>query len=265
MFLTRIFPFLLLAAFGLAEQESSPEEKPQDKSSKKIPYIFDENARGIECDKALEKHNEEDFRLFCINQRQGFQQCSIMCSNLLHFESSLGVCKPHRCNFFDTTFQTADGVEIKPTPGKVKFFAFSTTWEGHAQYAYELLEHILGEYQQTTEAFILPIDIHNYELTHPRFEAKPFEYPLTQRIQFLQEVFPQDLSTHSFLYFVRTLLHRSGAMNFDVYTDRFVIFAMSADGMLANRMVTPTLQELRIVVNEYGGQNTTTTTAMQKQ
>lgn len=248
----------LISVFALV----SAEEQQGQQETQKFPYVFDQNAWGDECDKAREKFSAEDFRLFCINQRQGFQQCSLTCSELLHFESSLGVCKPNRCNFFDVSFQTAQGKQIKPTPGKISLFAFSPTWEGHAQYIYELLEHVLGEYDETTEALILPIDIHNYELTHPRFEAKPFEAPKIRRVQFLQEIFPQDISRHSFLTFVRTLLHRSGAKNFDVYTDRFVVFVMSADGTLAKRMVAPTLDELRDVINEYGGQSTMTTKIM---
>lgn len=258
MFIPKFLPFLALVAMALAD-EPPPEDHV---SPKKIPYVFDQNSQGIECEKALAKINVEDFRLFCINQRQGFQQCSLLCSELLHFESSLGVCKPDRCNFFETTFESAHGGEIKPTPGKVTLFAFSPMWEGHAQYAYELLEHVLGEYEETTEALVLPIDIHDYRLTHPRFETAPFDAPLIRRVRFLEEISPQEISGHPFLNFVRTLLHRSGAKNFDVYTDRYVIFVMSADGTLAKRMVTPTLDELREVINDFGGQSTTTTKVM---
>lgn len=250
------FAFLLIDTSVWAEDE---EPAPRDQKGEGAPlkkYMFDQNAYGVECDKALEKNEDEDFRLFCINQRQGFQQCALTCSDLLHFESSLGVCKPNRCNFWETTFETKDGSIIKPTPGKVHLFAFSPTWEGHAQYAYELLEQIRGEFVDTTEALLLPIDIHDYELTHPRFEATPFESPLVRRVEFLREIFPRDISQHSFLNFVRTLVHRSGAKNFDVYTDRFVIFVMSADGTLARRLVAPTLEQLREIIKEFGGEST---------
>ena len=141
-------------------------------------------------------------------------------------------------------------------PGKVTLFAFVPVWEGYAQYVYEMLEQVRHQYQETTQALLLPIDIHNYELVHPRYELQPFGSSgsgKTQRVVILPEIFPKEIVRHSFLDFVRSLLWREGAQNFDVYTDRPVIFVISQDGFLVKRMVMPTLEELQRTIVGYGG------------
>ena len=263
---------LILAAVAAA---STTEEGTHAHEPSIVPYVFDHDFSGVQCDKAMKQHDEEDFRLFCINQRQSFQQCSLSCSQVLHFPSSTGVCKSYRCNFYDMSFPmmtdspSSSSLNMNEMAlGKVTLFSFSPLWEGHAQYNYELLELVRSLYPATTEALFLPIDIHDYELAHPRFEIKPFgeqhhhhededEYRMdkgvVQRVHILPEVKPQDIGHHPFLGFVRTLLHREGAKNFDVYTDRPVIFVVSSDGTLVERLVVPTLETLQAAIEKYGG------------
>lgn len=228
-------------------------------------FMFDRDTAGIHCLNAMKDHTEEDFRLYCVNQGKSFENCAKSCTEVLHFDGSTGVCKSPRCNFYDLTLPTTTTTtssflkihDLAP-PGKVTLFAFVPLWEGHAQYIYELLEHVRNRYQDTTKALLLPIDIHNYELTHPRFELKPFGASGgTQRVVMLPEIKPYEIARHPFLDFVRSLLWREGARNFDVYTDRPVIFVISQDGFLVKRMVVPTLEELQMTIEAYGGGVTT--------
>ncbi len=255
-FLKILFLIVLLATTTIATTTPNEETTTGGGESKKIPYMFDRDASGAHCVQAVQDHSEEDFRLYCINQRQSFQNCAISCSEMLHFEGSTGVCKSHRCSFYDLSFSTHDSLlEMnRLAHGKVTLFAFVPVWEGHAQYIYELLELIRGQYQETTQALLLPIDIHDYTLSHPRFELKPFgENALTQRVHILPEVMPNNIGKHPFLTFVRSLLWREGAKNFDVYTDRPVVFVISHDGTLVKRLVVPTLEELTTAIVNYGG------------
>lgn len=226
--------------------------------------MFDRDTAGIHCQNAMNEHTAEDFRLYCINQGESFEHCAMSCSEVLHFDESTGVCKSPRCNFYDLSLPTTTTMtsavakmqDIAP-PGKVTLFAFVPVWEGHAQYMYELLEQVRNSYQETTQALFLPIDVHDYELTHPRFELKPFGDSYgggrTRRVIILPEIMPNEIVRHPFLDFVRSLLWREGAKNFDVYTDRPVIFVISQDGFLVRRMVVPTLEELQTVIEGYGG------------
>jgi hypothetical protein len=253
-------PKLLSFLAALAVVSASTTEK--DERTSGFSFSFDRDAEGVHCHQAVQTNGEEDFRLYCINQRQSFQMCALSCSEILHFESSTGVCKSNRCNFYDMSFPMTDGPSLdmnNMSRGKVTMFAFLPLWEGHGQYNYELLELVRTLYPETTEALLLPIDIHDYELTHPRFELKPYgehkDYmdKGAKQVHILPEVKPQDIGSHRFLKFVQSLLHRSGAANFDVYTDRPAIFVVSSDGTLVDRLVAPTLETLQATVEKYGG------------
>lgn len=232
--------------------------------------MFDRDVAGIHCQNAMNDISSEDFRLYCINEGQSYQNCALSCTQVLHFDESTGVCKSPRCNFYDLSLPTkaetmTSGLqtmqELAPR-GKVTLFAFAPLWEGHAQYMYEMLEQVRSNYQETTQALYLPIDVHDYELEHPPFELKPFSDPTygggrAQRVVMLPEIMPNEIVRHPFLNFVRTLLWREGAQNFDVYTDRPVVFVISQDGFLVKRLVVPTLEELEKTIEAYGGGVTT--------
>lgn len=249
----------LFSAFVAATASSSNEEG----EAPNFPYVFDHDHAGVHCDKALDDIGEEEFRLYCINQVQSFRNCALSCSAVLHFESSIGACKSHRCNFYDFRFPSSSSsnggsssiLDMKEIAhGKVTMFVTAPLWEGHSQYMYELLENIRSEYADTTEALYLPIDIHDYELTHPRFELNPFENvpQKTQRVHILPEILPREIARHPFFNFVRSLLYRDGAKNFDVYTDRPVVFVINHDGSVVERMVVPTLEQLQTAIEKHG-------------
>lgn len=244
--------FSVLAAVAASETEE--EYKP-------FQFVFDHNYSGAACDEAVKSNDEEDFRLFCVNQRQSFQQCALSCSEILHFDSSLGVCRSDRCSFYDMSFPMTKGPDLsmsKMAPGKVTVFSFSPLWEGFGQYNYELLEHVRNLYPETIEAILLPIDVHDYTLEHPRFELMPYGehknyMDKKKQVHFLPEVTPHEVGGHPFLRFIQSLLHREGAKNFDVYTDRVTTFVVSSDGTLAERLVAPTLETLQAAIEKYGG------------
>jgi hypothetical protein len=256
-----IFTIVLATATATQDEDSTT-------TSTGIPtsrYMFDGNSAGFHCQNAMNDYSAEDFRLYCINQGQSFLNCASSCTEALHFDGSTGVCKSPGCNFYDLILSTTSTAtssllkmqDISP-PGKVTLFAFAPLWEGHAQYTYEMLEQIQYKYQETTTALFLPIDIHDYELTHPPFELHPYgssgaDDDRTQRVVLLPEIKPHEIVRHAFLNFVRTLLWRDGAQNFDVYTDRPVIFVISQDGFLVKRLVVPTLEELQMTIEGYGG------------
>lgn len=242
-------------------------------SATSLVYTFDRDAAGVHCDKATKDYSAEDFRLYCINQQASFRNCALTCSEWLHFEGTTGTCKPSRCNFYkhsfpleedslviDNGFQPSHLSMNDIARGKVVMFAFAPLWEGHAQYMYEMLEEIRALHDYNTEAFLLPIDIHDPQNTHPRFELTPFVPPVVvdastttkrQRVRILPEVKPHQIASHPFLTFVRSLVHKDGFPNFDVYTDRFVIFVVSHDGLTVERMVVPTFEELKSAVTKY--------------
>lgn len=220
----------------------------------KFVYVFDQDAKGASCDTAQESTSEEDFRLFCINQQSSFRECALTCSQALHFEGSTGLCKSHRCNFYGFHFPEGNtGKSLSMSniaQDKVTLFAVTPLWEGHAQYMYEMLEAIRSMYKDQTEAIVLPIDIHDYSLSHPRFELKPFEGD-NKKVHILEEVKPSKIAAHPFLIFLRSLVHKSGFPTFDVYTERPVVFVVSSDGYIVERMVVPTIEELSEAVRKY--------------
>jgi hypothetical protein len=225
--------------------------------SKGKNYKFDQDAAGLNCEKVIDENDEETFRLFCINQKRGFKFCSISCSNALYFEGTVGACKPHRCSFYEHSFQeheTGKSISMAKTEGKVTLFALIPTWEAEAQYFYELLEEVRSMYNEDTTAFVLPIFI--AEGDEQPFEIAPFEEQ-DKKVTILQDVRPENLMQHPFLMYAQTLSHVSGFATFDVYTDRPVIFAVSADGNTVERMVSPTLATLEQAILKYGKAVTT--------
>lgn len=232
-----------------------------EKKAQGLIYAFDQDLSGQGCDAAVESNTDEQFRLYCVNSQASFRKCAMTCTRLLHFEGSKGVCKSqHHCDFFGYQFETPEGPPLdmqEIAQGKVTLFTVGPLWEGHAQYMYEMLEEVREEYPEETEAIFLPIDIHNYELDHPRFELAPFQSELgnlnrEKRVHILSEVKPQEIGRHSFLQFIRSLVHREGFPTFDVYTDRPVVFAISHNGFRVERMVVPTLDELKDAVARLG-------------
>lgn len=248
---TLIFCLGTVMASGVTDAE---------KKAMGLIYLFDQDLLGKQCDAALESNDEEDFRLYCINSQESFRKCAMTCSEALKFEGSKGVCKSaHRCDFYSYAFDTPQGpLDMSDiAKDKVTFFTIGPLWEGHAQYMYEMLEEIREMYPYETEAIFLPVDIHDYESEHPRFELAPFQSELgnlnrEKRVHILPEVKPHEIGSHKFFKFIRSLVHRDGFPSFDVYTDRPVVFAISHNGFRVERMVVPRLDDLKDVVSRLG-------------
>jgi hypothetical protein len=261
MFRRLILLLLLQAARSqsttTAKASSTPggSSSTTESKSKGKNYKFDQDAAGLNCEKVQNENDEETFRLFCINQNRGFKLCSISCSSALYFEGTVGACKPHRCSFYGNSFkehETGKSISMAKTEGKVTLFALIPTWEAEAQYFYELLEEVRSMYNEDTTAFVLPIFVDDEQ----PFEIAPLEEQ-DKKVTILQDVLPENLMQHPFLMFVQTLSRVSGFATFDVYTDRPVIFAVSADGNTVERMVSPTLATLEQAILKYGKAVTT--------
>jgi hypothetical protein len=241
---------------------SSPSTESNEKKRTGKNYRFDQDAAGPSCEKVKKENDEETFRLFCINQTRGFKLCSISCSNALYFEGTVGACKPNRCSFYGHSFRehtTGKSISMaKRTERKVTLFALIPMWEGEAQYFYELLEEVRSMYKDDTTAFMLPIHVDDDEPS----EIVPLKLEDDEQdkkmVTILQDVLPEHLMQHPFLKFVQSLSQVSGFANFDVYTDRPVIFAISADGNTVERMVSPTLATLEQAILKYGKKVVTT-------
>jgi hypothetical protein len=216
----------------------------------KMSYIFDRDAAGNDkCTAARDKQDDpETFRLYCVNKVESFKFCSVTCSEALTFEGSRGKCNDYECNFYDYVFQDQDNQPLVMNTlarNKVILFAVVPLWESQAQYFYQLLEEIRNDYKQSTEAFLLPMDV------DPTDEV-PIHLFHTKRVNILNSTSPVTIGYHPFLGFLQTLRYTSGFRDFNVFTDRPVLFMIDTDGRVVERLVIPTYAKIQETLKTFG-------------
>jgi hypothetical protein len=59
------------------------------------------------------------------------------------------------------------------------------------------------------------------------------------------------ITTNPFMGMLPEIEYQAGATRFDVYVDRPVLFVVSDDGRMVQRVVLPTLQELETILEKY--------------
>jgi hypothetical protein len=52
-------------------------------------FVFDRDTAPEGCEQAKRLGDDEDFRLFCLNEDHAFETCAISCSNALEFEGTI--------------------------------------------------------------------------------------------------------------------------------------------------------------------------------
>jgi hypothetical protein len=151
--------------------------------------------------------------------------------------------------FYDYTFQDNQSNALnmnKLAKNKATLFAVVPLWESQAQYFYELMEEVRKDFKQDTEAFLLPM------LVDPDGEDAMIQSFHTQRVTILNNTSPNAIARHPLLGFLQTLRHKSGFRDFNVYTDRPVLFIISPNGRTVERLVVPTYQTIAETLEHYG-------------
>jgi hypothetical protein len=222
----------------------------------KEPYVFDRDFSGKrECEEARDAQDElEIFKLFCVNKVQSFHQCALTCSGALSFEGSVGKCRKNDdCNFYNYNFVDKMGNHLdmnELAKGKATMFAVVPLWESQAQYFYQLLETIRDNYKAETQAFLLPIVVDfQPDPEEGAFEITPYHIP---RVTLLNETRPNGFLSHPFMHFLHSVRHSSGYPEFNVYTDRPVLFIISPNGKTIERLVIPTYQQVEESLQRFG-------------
>jgi hypothetical protein len=216
-------------------------------------FLFHKDAAGSDkCTEARDAQEDpETFRLYCVNKPESFKYCAVTCSEALTFEGSVGRCKDHECDFYDYSFRSQDAEMFKMhkmAKGKATLFAVVPLWESQAQYFYELMEEVRKDYKQGTVAFLLPMDVDPEEAT----KIKTFH---SQRVNILNNTSPFTIRHHPFLEFISTLRYSSGFRDFNVFTDRPVMFMISPDGKTVERLVVPTYAQITNTLDDFGINN----------
>lgn len=187
--------------------------------------------------------------MYCLNKVESFKFCAITCSDALWFEGSKGKCKAYECNFYDYEFEGYDVEQpLKMNAlakNKATLFAVVPLWESQAQYFYELLEEIRKVFKQDTEASLLPIKVDPTE----DIAIDPFH---TRRVNILKTTSPNTIGGHPFLGFLQTLRHTSEFRDFNVFTDRPVLFMISPNETVVERLVVPTYEQIEATLKSFG-------------
>lgn len=257
----------ILGFLSLAVVVAGDSNDTETNSEKKLAqYVFDQDRAGAKCTKFLDDIRASDdgdierFKLFCVNKGHSFHLCALTCSDALHFEGSSGKCRQDKnCNFYDTTFvehSTGDNLSMRNVAhGKATLVAVVPLWDSQAQYFYELLEQVRKDYGDSdTEALLLPMEL---DVDNPweeeEFAIRPFH---TQRVTLLNNTHPSRFGSHPLMAFLTTLRHVSGFQHYDVYTDRPVLFIVSPDGKLVERLVVPTYAQIEeVLTGKFGLEN----------
>ncbi|KAL3922384.1 MAG: hypothetical protein SGARI_006465, partial [Bacillariaceae sp.] len=198
------------------------------------------------------QEDPENFRLYCVNKPESFKFCAVTCSEALTFEGSVGSCKDYECDFYEYSFQGTDDTKLNMhdmAKGKATIFAVVPLWESQAQYFYELMEEVRKDYKQETEAFLLPMDV------DPMDEVKINTFH-SNRVNILNNTSPGTIGGHPFLRFISTLRYKSGFRDFNVFTDRPVVFMIGQDGKIVERLVVPTYDQLANTLEDFGAKKT---------
>ena len=224
-----------------------------------VPYVFDHDVGGQACQREYDKVKEQDggdderFKLYCVNTVESFQKCPLTCSNALKFEGSSGVCiqQDTDCNFYNVVFQehtTHKNIRMDDVANnKATLLAVVPLWKSQAQYFYELLEEIRKQYgDDQTAAFVMPMEL---DVDNP-WEEDEFVIDTyhTQRVTLLNNTHPERFGTNPLMQFLMTVRYTSGFKYFDVYTDRPVLFMISPDGTIVERIVIPTMDDIEKVL-----------------
>eukprot|EP00980_Cylindrotheca_fusiformis_P029878 scaffold24005_cov196-Cylindrotheca_fusiformis.AAC.1 len=218
------------------------------------PYIFDTDVAGDEECNAIKDYlqNDEDFRLWCINEAPSMKRCGSMCHEALTFPSSLARCRFPSCSLATARFVDEYKFEIdmnEVSTDKVTVVAVVPTYQSYSNYMLVMLERMQKMYPATTSALFLPLDIaipgeyNPGEVSYRRGEDP--------NVIMLEAVQPKFLRSHPLFGFLSSLRLESGS-NIDIYTDRPVVFVVSRDGNHVERIVFPTMKTLEESVSTLG-------------
>lgn len=253
-------PLLLMAACVLIpntvwaqihQQEQGQVKEQQSRGQ----YVFDKDVAGAEECNGIKQFidDDEEWRLWCINEYASMQRCGLMCHEALHFPPSDARCRKPNCNFSSTKFvdEHRFGVDIGAlAEDKAVILAVVPTWESYSNYMLAMLEKVRMTFPDSTEAMFLPLDI----AVTGEFSPEKFRYQrgADSKVLMLEETRPAVLGSHPLYRFLSTLRLRSGG-NLDIFTDRPVVFVIGKDGIRVERMVFPSLETLEEAVSKLGG------------
>ena len=275
MFRLSSFALMSLLTLTSGADVSSPMDKTKLENRE---FIFDADATKLACQdvKKLSGNDEEQFRLYCINTDDSFENCAISCSKALQFESTVGDAGNDSTVFHNLKFilgpnrrtGSKGGETYSPKKGIPTVLAVIPLWNSQGQYMYELLETLYSQYNNNDDdesasnnlqvigmpmliedALTIKKDSKTGKLTFSGVQFEP--HPKTQNVQLLQMTTPQALPQHPLLEYLQSLHYVSGYQGFDVYVDRPVIFIVDSEGQNVERLVIPTLEELSNVVDKY--------------
>jgi hypothetical protein len=226
--------------------------------------VFDRDLAGkIQCEEARDAAEElEIFKLYCVNKVQAFHHCALTCSDALSFEGSVGKCRKNQdCNFYAYSFKDNVGNSLNMqdlAKGKATLFAVVPLWESQAQYFYLLMEAIRDSYMANTEAFLLPMVVDfEQDSDEGTFEITS----IIARVNLLNETRAETILSHPFMDFLHSLRHSSGYPEFNIYTDRPVLFIISPNGKTIERLVVPTYEQVEESLQRLGVKRESDSTA----
>lgn len=219
-------------------------------------YVFDRDLAGkSQCEEARDAQEElEIFKLYCVNKVQSFRHCALTCSEALWFEGSVGKCRKYQdCDFYNYSFKDKVGNSLDMedlAKGKATMFAVVPLWQSQAQYFYLLMETIRDRYKATTQAFLLPMVVDfEPDPEEGAFDITPNHIP---RVNLLNETSPDTVITHPFMHFLHSIRYSSGYPEFNIYTDRPVLFIISPNGKTIERLVVPTYEQVDVSLQGMG-------------
>jgi hypothetical protein len=276
--------FLLLSAskLGVVTSTSSGDVDDADDADVEIvtipgdaalEFVYDRDFVGDDiCASTMAKTDPEVFRLWCINENSSFRKCALTCSKALHFTGSIG--RNHEpSSFFNLEFSSDDGSEssalsylsLRDFPGYVTLFAVVPLWNSHGQYFYEMLELILKKYKSSVKAIVMPLmvneaivveigennqmNIDTPVLVPIGNDTSSSSSPAGVHILPITQV--SSIMKNPFMNMLPDIEYQSGSKQFDVYIDRPVLFLVSDDGRIVQRIVIPTLTELEKIIDDY--------------
>lgn len=74
----------------------------------------------------------------------------------------------------------------------------------------------------------------------------------TRRVNILKTATPNTIGGHRFFGFLQTLRRTSGFRDFNVFTDRPVLFMISPNGTVVERLVVPTYEQIEAILKSLG-------------
>ena len=233
--------------------------------------VAPEYCRTVQFD---EGKDDEEFRLWCINENHTFQKCALTCTNALFLPGSVGTCPSTNNNFYTAGLEFWDITKAKTRSNKVMYnlnsakgkttiFAVLPLWGSQAQYFYILLEELAHRYGSSVEVVIQTMLVEeaiDYELDQRTGKTKivvPEIRPVkSSKVRVLDHTHPSMVMNNPFIDFLSQIHYKSGFPSFDVFIDRPVVFVIDNTGMTVERIVCPTLKNLEQVVLKYTSKGT---------